>query len=656
MRLSGVGVFLLALCLATGSAMAAESSADSPAPFGFVGTEPLSTSCADLASGQVKVQIRNETAHVQRVRYSLDLSDEGGAQVRLEEVCGGLKIRLKEQSLGAGASTTIDLTAPDPGDGKTISGSLAVFGDEGSVARKDMIVTKAPASGRELNATPLVASVSVELHGSDRGPLWIPVKGEVPATNDGEGTKPLTVGAISGPGGPVAVTYNGHADSLNEQSSRVGLEIEGSLDPGTYSGQVDLEPAVAEKGTVSVEVKVSRSVWLAVLLLAIGIAIGVALLRISGRTLPTARLEGRVSGLATRHARATAALRAGQGGSKSWDKFEIKNLAELQGGLLERIAEAAGKVAIQIEKSVVESIEAGIAIVEAQIDLLKEVSTHATSVEEALQTPRAVQLPELEEKFRRQAKPRLDLNAENAIRGEGIEAAKLKPRLEEMDTRAQQVRSLRRLEVQLEEQWIELKALKAGNARRTEALKRDLGRSRQRLWVLADAGDLDAAAQELQKSREKIAELREQSEASLPEPSVSRIRAFQTASMADLSVGDVVKLAGEAALPVQPMVGVELPITQPPPPVPPLPPPPRLTADTAAKAVSQAFYLQLVVVLISALVAVASGIAFLYAGKTWGTWPDILAALIWGITAQATVATLATSLDGLGALGWLRGR
>ncbi len=556
---------------------------------------------------------------------------------------------IEAKTLAAGQAAIITLTATKATATGTISGTVAIYATRGRVARQELNISAEPAaSPGGLNATPLVPSVSVELHGADRGPISVPVEGsneaQATAVKNGEGTEAVTVGAVSGPGGPVPVTYNGESHPLTDSTSELDLKVDGNLEPGTYSGQVDLAPEEDEGGIVALEVKVSADWWWAALALVIGIVVGVFLLRASGRTLPRARLLGRVAGLTNRHARAVASLSGGDGGAKNWDRFRIKNLPALQDGLRELIEEATArrKVLVKIEESVLQSIEAAIAVVEAQIDLLKEIPKHARGVEDALQVPRSVQLPPLNDSEKEQGKPKLDIKAAEVIEGGPIDAEELKPRLEAMDTYAKQVRTLRRLENQLSDAWIRLQHPSGTATPERQSLEAKLIECRRKLWTIEDAEGLGEAAEGIQAAREELEDL-------APAPSAPSMAVMEVQPVTETEGFGPVMFAMSTSDAAPPAAA-----PPPPPPVPVLPPPPVLTPDAAAGEVRKALYVQAFVVLVAAFVAVASGLGALYVGKTWGTNWDFLAALLWGIVAQATVTTLATSLDGLGALSWLR--
>lgn len=656
-----IGVFLIALAMA--GPATAQSLEESTTPLAFATADPLKTSCSELAEDKgATVAVQNETAVPQTVAFSLVLSDENGRAVELTQseanggtvvsgsVCGKLTAELSKASLGPGETTTILLKGEEEVDARKFTGSLVVHSGKGRVVRKEVsIAAEAPA--HDLDAVPLSSSVSASFEGLGAGTIWVPVEGEVP--EDDEGTKPVTVGALSGPGDPVAVVYKGRNEAVNEEVSKLALELEGDLEPGTYSGTVDLSPG--EEGEVTLEVKMSEDWELAAVLILIGILIGLGLLTFSGRVLPGIRLKGRVDGLGRRHGKAVSVLEEGPETTFGWKRFRIADLPKRQGDLTTQIDEALAKVVVKIEKSVLDNIEAAATLLEAQIDMLKEIPERAREMELALLLPQGVRLRALEDGGK---EPKIEAKGRSSIEGEGVKADRLKARIEEISTMAQQVRDLRRIEGQLEELVLQMEGMPAGaNRKKAEGIVKQC---RRHLFAAEDAEGLKDAGERVLKASDEMVELGEGD--SSPRRAVGELARAAGEDVA-MAQEEVVELADQAEA-SQPTglstlalmasastSSASSPSSNPPPT---LPPQPRLDSDGAKDAIEKAQRVQLGIVALSGLVALGTGLGALYAGKTWGTFWDYPAAIIWGIGAEALIATLATSLDDLTSLRWLR--
>lgn len=658
--LGAIGAVLFAM-VTGGSA-----TADLPpveAPVAFVETEPLVTSCSVLARGGVQIQIRNETAVRQKVRLSVELSRDNGRTVKPKSACGEVKLTPGKRTLAPGRGAMVTLGASNPVRRGSFSGTLAIYGRRGKVARKDLKISNDPPALEDLAATPSVPSLSIDLHSGDRGPIWIPVAGSpaaLPPPPSGEGgEEATTVGALGGPGDPVAVTYSGESEALGPGASQVGLQLDGDLSPGTWSGQVDLS-LDDEVGPVTLEVEVSKEWWWAALALLAGIVLGVLLLRVSGRTLPKARLLGRVEGLARRHEDATEALARAAGGTAPWKDIRIEGLGALQQELRDKIGEATKRrrVLVKIEKSVLDSIEAAIVVVETQIDQLKEVPKHARALEAVLLLRRADHLPPLP-KAGSQAEPPLEAEA-RALFVDKVTADELKPRLEQMDVYVKPIKLLRRLEGQLEEAWLIWQGLggDSGESGTLHKIKGALIERRRALWNASDLEGLQDVGKQIESTRAELDAIEPQAEPSPHRPGVMRILARGAFSESD-QMESIKRIAGaEVAAQVEAAVSRATLQVQPPTPapVPPPRPPSQLTKDASDTAIRRALQTQAFVVLASAGLAIASGLIALYVDKPWGTRWDYLAAFAWGTAAQAVVTTFVTSLDDFGALASLRRR
>jgi hypothetical protein len=642
MRLSTA--VLAVLVWAASAVVPAYGATPDEAPVAFVDGGTLSTSCAELAESKVKVPIRNETSQPQEVHYELQLDDENGNPLDPSGLCGGIEGAAGTVTLGPGASGRISLGAGAKTDARTISGSLVVYAQAGRVARRAVTIANVQPGKRKVDFTPLVSSLSEDIDISDHGPIWVPVGGPLPSDDSGgQGTQAVTVGALTGPGEPIAVTYKGETEALpGDDAAQVGLGLEGDLAPGTYKGKVDLDPQDPEAGTVDLELKVSRSWILAALTLLAGIVVGAFLPAASGRMVPRARLRGRVAALSKRRNEAAAALSRVDGGGKPWNGFTIGNLQQLSSDLMKKIEEATGGVLIQIEKPALEGIEAEITAVEKQIDRLAQVPKHARDLEAALELQRAVHLPKS-----RGDCPKLELTGTEALAGGPVDADALEPRLVEMEGRANEVKRLRHLERVLEKAWLERQNLMDPQGDQLVGVQRTLEEGQDELWDAEGAEGLDNADERLDKAREELAEAWRKKQTSTP-PRIS-FALRSSGEEFDDTLGEFsaqgVAFQPEGLLPLRSELLSPAATPQGP------PPPPPDVADATAKARR----VQRAIIAFSALVAIAAGLGFLYVGKTWGhTW-DFVAAFIWGITGQAIVTSLATSFDGLAALKRLRG-
>jgi hypothetical protein len=677
---AGAAVVTFVAMLATAAPAAAAD-----APLTFATPSPLTTTCEALASEEgLAIKIQSETVAPQKAHLTPgQFSDESEAPVAPEQVCGGLEAVPVTEVAGSGEATLKLHAKAATGGG--LSGSLVLAPDAGRVSRLQVeIAAQPPAVAKELAATPLVESLSEELEGSEHGPIWVPVKaGEAPFP-----TEKQTVGTVSGPNGPVPVTYTGTTRKLSKTTLAVGLEFgKGEselpgLEPGSYSGAVDLAPGDKEAGKVALSVRVAAWWVCALILLALGVLIGLVLQWISAVYLPRSRLLTRIDGLQGRKDGILAVIRGtkaqsqcgcdpdcnpAQGSAEAakpperigeWTKFDIKDLAcaqtKLQGWVKKRVKLRR----IQIDKPVLEDLEARIAAVEAQIDLLEELPTHAGDLEEALRKLEAAPAVELPPRHVGDTgdHPSLHAEAVKALQGEAIEARDLKPAIEEIDARAKQVRLLLGLEDRLGDLWKAQGTLLNGLADekakdKAKDLAKQLESIRHLLWTAENSEDLETAAAEVQDAAKEAAALwPELPERPLMPKSVyanlgGGLARYVGAHLAEDAVivigGEQGVTAGGPASPPSPTG---------PPALPPDPAPSRLSPEAADRRAERAFAVQLAVVIVTAAVVLASGMALLYVGKPWGSCWDYAAALAWGFGLQATTVGLVSSIGGLSGL------
>jgi hypothetical protein len=615
----------------------------------FAETGKLTTSCAALTKG-VKVVVANETATAQPINLvPLEFKNKAGGTVVPKEVCGGLEVSVPKTVAG-GRSATATLSAEE---GKSeLSGSLVLFAAAGAVSRREVSISPKVAA-ETIEETPLVESQAVRLEGSNTGPIWIPVEASSEATAPAVATggKPAEepakerVGVVSGKNGSAPVVFEGAKKSLGAATEQVKLELDtDGLDPGAYSGSVDLNPGDEEAGKVMLEVKVAAYWWLAALLLIAGIVVSLGLQRLAGRLSPRKRLRSRMGGLSKRSERLETALQTGPGKDKPWAGFTVDrdNLSAVKADLESQLTDASECVVIQIDKKVLESLEAAIVVVEAQVDLLKQIPEHAGDLERELD-----KLPSREGK-----PPALDAEARRLLHGGILRADELKARVEEIDTKAKQVRTLLVLLDRLEDLRQARHELNPLGGDKLKALDKAIGTIDRLLWTAETAEDLETAAEEIQDAAKEAAELWQE----LPEPPAFSIYLLQTAHsrrpmLAQFAFADdTIELLSEEAAAIEALEGTGGPST--PPQLPAEPPAPALNAESIKQETARAIVAQSIAVVIAAFVAVATGLVALYAtNETWGSCWDLIAAAIWGLGAQAAVSTLATSLDGLGTLG-----
>jgi hypothetical protein len=212
--------------------------------------------------------------------------------------------------------------------------------------------------------------------------------------------------------------------------------------------------------------------------------------------------------------------------------------------------------------------------------------------------------------------------------------------------------TLRYLERQLEELWLELPEKDMWGPKQRKVGSR-LEDCRDKLWREKDAKVLDEVGEQLKTAAEELVDL-ETDAAPPPKPGVLKalgksepVQAEAIRRLAELAVAQA-----QSAAPTAPEAMVQTA----PSPVLHDPPPPRLTEEGANRAVAQARNLQFFVIIISAFLAIASGLGALYVGKTWGTPWDVVAAIVWGATGQAVVSTFVTSIEDFGVLSALRRR
>ena len=576
----------------------------------------------------------------------------------IEEVCGGLEVSVPPTLPGGRVSV-----AKLKGKGGTaqgeLSGTLLLFPDRGKVSRLAMSISPADPQPT-LAATPLVTAQAVHLGDSSQGPVSIPVQGSAkdlpPPTTNKAGEPTPTVGAVAGSNGTVAVAYAG-ARRLTGESAMVRLSLEpDGLPPGAYKGTIDLNPGDVEKGTVEFEIKVSKSWLYAAVLLLIGILAALPLQRLTGRRLPLVRLRGRIRDLETRHNRARMKLAkaAKASGGAEWGAFRIADLGDLQEALEEQLTAATRLAVIQIDKKVLENLEAAVALVESRVDLLKEIPRHARDLERALEELSPGPRPDPSATVT----PAIHRESATALRGREVDAEQLNSLIEEIDARTKQVHAYSGLRGRLDSLGRERRKLDPlDDKTKLKELDKQLAVIQYLLWTAETAEDLDTAAKAIQVAASTIAELWFK----LPDvsPGVEQRYALIDQRRLSAFVGtdpDRTSPGEEAATIDALEVPAGAPSAPPPPPsLPEAPPEPVLDAGSAEREAQQARIGQVVAIGVGFLVALVSGLIALYVpNETWGSTWDLVAAGFWGLGVQASVSALGTAIDGFGAFGLLR--
>lgn len=648
----------LAVCLFLGAAPAPAVAAR----LVFTETEPLRTTCASLRNG-MKVGIRNETATRQSVSLTpVEFTDSAGAAVHGKAICGGLIVKVAPVVAG-GRGTFAHIHSEGSAAQGELTGRLLLSTMRGKVSRREMQIGAAdPKPG--LEAAPLVVSQSVHLGDSSQGPIRIPVEGTVgrlPGRKENKKEEPTpTLGAVAGSNGSAAVAYAG-AEPLSDATSKVKLELEpDGLDPGAYKGVIDLNQSDPEAGQVELEIKVASSWTIAALLLLAGILLALLLQRLLGRQQSLNRLQGRIGDLDERQKRAREKLQheADATPGATWGSFRIGNLASCEAKLKVQLEDAADKAVIQFDKKVQESLEAAIAVVESQIDLLEAIPSHARALEKELHDAGVPARPSSEAT----APDRYALLeiCRTALRGRSVEAEKLTPLIEEIDVRAKQVHTLQGLQDRLgnlRHERPKLDLLVGQKGTELKQLDKQLAVSQYFLNTAVSAEDLDTAAKAIQTAAILFAGLWYELPDAIPG------EALRYALVDDRRLSEFVDEDSERPPPSDEAAAIsalevpaDAPSAQPPTPsLPEAPPNPELGPGAVRRKARRGHAIQWGAIMIGGLVALASGLIALYVpNETWGSDWDYLAAAIWGLGAQASVTSLATAIDGLGAFGLLR--
>lgn len=641
-------------------------------PLSFTDQSTLSVDCGRLANG-VEVEIRNDSSTAQKVHATLNqLRDSSGKFHSADDVCGGISLTLTTPgnlkaakakapvTIAAGGSTTLVLkaiSAPSKGTA-TYQGSLAAYSDSGRVGRRDVsiaVVKPAP------DAVPLVENQSVTQHRfdltdhwavwhkfdwTDHWAVWVPVKlepGQKPSLSKGQ-----SVGALTGEGGTTPVTYDGRAKKLTDSTSLLQLHIK-PIGAGTYTGKLDLTPNDKDTGALTLTLTSKHFILLAIACIVAGILLALIAQHLNGFTLARARLRNRVRNTTNTLEDARAELTKGAG-SKKWGDFDIKDLVVLQRDLLRQIDDRTGQAIIQIDQKIVDDLNAKIDALETKIDVLRSVAADALELENALSllnAKRPADLPRLRGSDANSTQPRMVEAAHVLLQGELLTADDLKARIARIPEMTTTVQDLTFTEAELAHFWRLRKelssALATGDHRAAvEKMTTTLEGVRHGLWDAVDADELKAVKGELDDASQQIVALWP----FLPSPAPPMLMDYVEKPF--LLRSRPRSVSTEARVPLAPPAEVGAPtetvaLVA-----------PELSAADAKEQIERARNSQLLVIGVSFLVALLTGLSALYIGKAWGTTWDYVWAIAWGLATQTAILTIAGAIDGLGALGTFR--
>lgn len=648
---------------------AGRGAAQDQPPFSFAEQTTLTKSCADLVAG-ARLRIDNDSATAQPLHLLVSpLRDSEGNEHPLAKVCGGLRATVTAPNGKAGVagsplvvkrgrsaiitlSATSGPTLTKGQTAQTYSMSLTVSGESGRVARRTVVVSEADPVSQD--AVPLIDSRSVTHHRldpTDRWIIWLPVSLPATATLS---LLPGTVGALAGEGQMTAVTYDGDKlKKLSDSTSLLPLHIH-AVGAGSYSGKVDLTPNDPQTGAVTLSLTVKHWWPLAALCLLLGIAFALLVQRYNGFWGARGRLLKRVGDIDTRREQARQRVKS-KAQERPWKDFDINDsdLEGLQQDLRDQITNRTQGTLIQIDQKVVDDLNAKIAELEAKVDQLAVLAAAALDVDEALRTLGEERPTGLPDSPGNGLEPRLATAAEALLKGASLTAEALEDRANAIQALVSPLRTLHAYEFVLahyQQQLDTLEAqLPAGHEQEITALKNKLVGIRHGLWD-ADAGAwVDAVKDDLNDAREKIGDLW----SFLPSavPLRRHTRGGPMLLEATITTGFALRWPWE--------VGATSTLLAPPALPPRLPaeaaqPAPSMTEVDAARAIAGARWRQVAVIVVSAAVALISGLSALYVGKTWGTPWDYVSAIAWGLLTQAFILGLAGAIDGLGALGAVR--
>jgi hypothetical protein len=598
--------------------------------------------CAELANGGVAIGVRNQTAINQPLHLTLSKLKGASGNVPGSEVCGGLSIS-RLAKLAPAEEKSVLLSAGKP-NSATFTGSLALFAASGKAERREISIGP-PSQPAGLAAAPLLGEISESLKGSATGPISIPVEGpsgDLPPDRD-EDSDPLTLGAVAGPNGAASVVYAGRK-RLDEATALAEVKLADGLSPGTYKGSIDLNPVDPEKGSVSLEVKVAERLWVAIALLIAGIVVGLVIQSWAARRLPRARTLKRIAALGPLYDAAIKDLER-EAGTAPWARFRIKALDAVMIDLGQQLDRATKKVVIQANAAVFEDVETAIGNAELQIGTLKVLGELAGELEATLGALAESRVPPPAPGEAERERPQLLSEALKAIAGEPLSPVDLEKRADQIRTRITQVEEFRTLGLRLGRLREERGRL-GEDEERFKSIDGKLDGAHHLLQVADGPEGLAAAAKFLGEAEGLIAEQMNEQGSSFrrgvriggPVYAERAMHMFTAAVGIGEGLEQIPAYLGPRKL-AKPARTTE----------------PRFDENAAKRELNRAFLGQLCVVALAAIVAVATGLGALYApNDTWGSCWDLVSIALWGLVAQTVLTTLATSIDGLAALGFSR--
>ena len=277
---------VLSVAALAGVGSVAAAAADADAPLLFAGSDPLEISASHARTGS-RIEIRNNTDAVVtdvRVAPSAVVQEDSESGDRL--AVATLEVTPPAEPIKPGESGFVAFRLtflPLPGRYRT---SIAVWPKGGGeLARRELVITAGP--GEPMEAKPRVEELTLTIYRRDIRWEWLPWSGrfdgradvELPlAVEDGEAIKPAPrrLGALAGPS-VVAVEAGTVPDSGS--SAMLPVRLVGLEQGGSYEGKLDLVPDDPEAGNLSLTLIYKDAIYLPLLTVLAGVAVGWALTR-----------------------------------------------------------------------------------------------------------------------------------------------------------------------------------------------------------------------------------------------------------------------------------------------------------------------------------------------------------------------------------------
>jgi hypothetical protein len=473
-------------------------------------------------------------------------------------------------------------------------------------------------------ATPRVDSVSATVY---RGRPSDDEEFDVPVAVSPD--KPLAlkhdqvIGGVAGNGDSAAISYDGKA-KLFDTTTNVHLEVT-KLGAGSYDGTIDLAPD-ADSGDVAVKMTVKDWWPYAVLALVLGIVLALFIQRLTGVSLPKRKLLVGVDETTSLYAKKKCALTETAAG-KPWAGYGISDLAENQQTLKTKIKRQTRPYLLAIAQKVLDGLEPDLRALILQIENVGDVDAKMRQLEQAVDavatyTPSAA-LPPLE--LANGAEPELTTNARDYLTGVELTAKALDTRLADVDAATVAAGQLYVYAQLVSDYRTRALALMHNSNEQQKAEIQPILDQLHATWLKLSrtpdtkSFDVLAAGVELDKINDEIA----MADAHLhPEgdraPLAAGVGGLRTLGLTSRPAAFIDRPAEHAAEDEHP-----------------------------AKTAMWGGYAVAVVALV---VAVITGLSTLYIGKPFGTTWDYILAITWGLTTQAALAILSSTLNGFGGL------